>query len=390
MNSSAEPLITGWAHSRFGKLDNNLQTMMSDVARSAVEDAGLDLTDIDAIHVGVFNNGLQRQGFESALPGVGIPELALTPATRHESACATGSAAIFSAHDAIASGRHRNVLVIGAEKMSGNDSSTVNSALLAASYLSEEEQYGSFAGVFGEVLRLYSERYSDPRETLAHIAAKNHANGARNPFAHMQKDLGFNFCNSVGPKNPEVAGKLRRTDCSMVSDGAAAVVVSQSDVVASNAKAIRWRGMGNANDAFPLSTRDPLAFAGGKEAMRQALTGAGIGIRDLDLLETHDCFTIAELLEYEAFGLAAPGHGAEVIDSGLAAANGDLPINPSGGLKSKGHPIGATGVSMHVIAAMQLTNTFPGIQLNDPELAGVFNMGGLAVSNYASVLERAN
>jgi acetyl-CoA C-acetyltransferase len=122
--------------------------------------------------------------------------------------------------------------------------------------------------------------------------------------------------------------------------------------------------------------------------MDRALAQAGIGIRDLSLLETHDCFTIAELLEYEAFGLAEPGQGAQAIESGLTTIDGDLPVNPSGGLKSKGHPLGATGVSMHVMAAAQLTGEAPGLAVPNAELAGVFNMGGLAVANFASVLER--
>jgi acetyl-CoA C-acetyltransferase len=147
--------------------------------------------------------------------------------------------------------------------------------------------------------------------------------------------------------------------------------------------------MGNANEVLPLDRRaDPLVLTGAREAMDRALAQAGIGIRDLSLLETHDCFTIAELLEYEAFGLAEPGQGAQAIESGLTTIDGDLPVNPSGGLKSKGHPLGATGVSMHVMAAAQLTGEAPGLAVPNAELAGVFNMGGLAVANFASVLER--
>jgi acetyl-CoA C-acetyltransferase len=189
----------------------------------------------------------------------------------------------------------------------------------------------------------------------------------------MQKDLGFEFCSTVSEKNPYVTEPLRRTDCSMVSDGAAALVIAIPDVADSAPRAVRWRGMGNANEVLPLDRRpDPLVLSGAKAAMDRALAQAGIGILDLSLLETHDCFTIAELLEYEAFGLAEPGHGAQAIESGLTTMEGDLPVNPSGGLKSKGHPLGATGVSMHVMAAAQLTGEAP----------------GLAVANFASVLER--
>ena len=384
-----KPAIIGWSHGKFGRSESPLPEMMADVARGAIADAGLEPADIDVIHVGVYNNGLSKQGFEAALPGTVFPELALTPAHRHENACATGSTAVFAAHDSIAAGRHKTALVIGAERMTQASGHEVNEVLLSASYRDEEEHYKSFAGVFGEIARQYFERYGDHSETLATIAAKNHSNGSHNPLAHMQKDLGFDFCNTVSEKNPYVAEPLRRTDCSMVSDGAVGLVMAAEDVAASAPQAVTWRGMGNANDVMPLSQRDPLELAGARRAMAQALEGAGIGIFDLDLLETHDCFTIAELLEYEAFGLSAPGQGHRLLEDGTTTVGGALPVNPSGGLKAKGHPIGATGVSMHVLAAAQLTGRSPGIQIRDPELAGIFNMGGAAVSNFASILERA-
>src|SRR5699024_3173956 len=269
--------------------------------------------------------------------------------------------------------------------VSGHD---VNEVLLSASFREEEEHFKSFAGVFGEIARQHFDQYGDHSETLARIAAKNHANGSHNPLAHMQKDLGFDFCNTVSERNPYVAEPLRRTDCSLVSDGAVALVMAAEDVSASAPQAVTWRGMGNANDVMPLSQRDPLEMEGARAAMAQALKSAGIGIDDLDLIETHDCFTIAELLEYEAFGLAEPGQGHRLIEEGATGIDGRLPVNPSGGLKAKGHPIGATGVSMHALAAAQLTGRSPGLQLDTPELAGVFNMGGAAVSNFASILER--
>ncbi|WP_029089518.1 thiolase domain-containing protein [Brevibacterium album] len=383
------PAIIGWSHLKFGRRDDTLQEMMAEAARGALEDAGLAPGDIDAVHVGVYNTGFSSQGFDAALLGVEMPELAQTAAHRHENACATGSTAVFAAHDQVAAGRAKAVLVIGAEKMTAVSGAQVNDVLLTASYRAEEEQYGSFAGVFGELARRYADRYGDIGDPLARIAAKNHANGAHNPLAHMQKDLGFEFCSAVSEKNPYVAEPLRRTDCSMVSDGAAALVIAAPEVARSAAKGVAWRGMGNANEALPLSRRaDPLVLSGARAAMEQALAQAGVGILDLDLLETHDCFTVAELLEYEAFGLAEEGKGAEAIESGLTTMTGALPVNPSGGLKAKGHPIGATGVSMHVMAASQLTGTAPGLQVPEAALAGVFNMGGLAVSNFASVLER--
>jgi acetyl-CoA C-acetyltransferase len=137
-----------------------------------------------------------------------------------------------------------------------------------------------------------------------------------------------------------------------------------------------------------MSKRDIVAFEGPALAWQRALAAAQVGLDDLSCAEVHDCFTIAELLVYEAMGLAPQGQGARVVAEGIAEKNGKLPINPSGGLKAKGHPIGATGVSMHVLQAKQLTGTAGGIQVKNPELAAVFNMGGAAVANYVSILER--
>jgi len=223
---------------------------------------------------------------------------------------------------------------------------------------------------------------------LARIAAKNHCNGVDNPYAQMRKDLGFEFCNTISEKNPYVAAPLRRTDCSLISDGAAALVLTDVATALSMRKAVAFRSRTQVNDFLPLSRRNPARFEGASRAWSQALDEARLGLDDLSFVETHDCFTIAELLEYEAMGLTEPGQGRRAIEEGWTQKNGRLPVNPSGGLKAKGHPIGATGVSMHALAAMQLCDAAGGMQISDAKLAGVFNMGGTAVANYVSILER--
>jgi acetyl-CoA C-acetyltransferase len=220
------------------------------------------------------------------------------------------------------------------------------------------------------------------------IAAKNHKNGVSNPYAQMRKDLGFDFCRNASDKNPYVAGPLKRTDCSLVSDGAAALVLCDVETALRLNKAVAFRAAQHVQDFLPMSRRDILKFEGCAQAWKQALAQAGTSLNDLSLVETHDCFTIAELIEYEAMGLAPEGRGADAVKDGTVAKDGRLPINPSGGLKSKGHPIGATGVSMHALAAMQLTGTAGDMQVRDAKLAGLFNMGGAAVANYVSILER--
>ena len=384
-----EACIVGWAHSAFGKLeDPDVESLMGRVAGAAIVDAGIEPGEIDGVFVGVFNAGFSKQDFPSSLVMQSVPELRYKPATRFENACATGSAAIHGARDWLAAGRGRFALVVGAEKMTATPTAQVGDNLLAASYRREEGDIpAGFAGVFGRIAESYFQRYGDQSDALAMIAAKNHRNGVDNPYAQMRKDLGFAFCRAESDRNPFVAPPLKRTDCSLVSDGAAALVLTDEDTARTMNKAIRFRAAVQVNDFLPLSRRDPTRFEGAARAWNQALSTAGLQLDDLSFVEVHDCFTIAELLAYEAMGLAPAGQGQRAVMEGWTAADGRLPVNRSGGLKAKGHPIGATGVSRHAIAALQLTGTAGAMQLPKADVAGVFNMGGAAVANYVSILE---
>ena len=387
-----EACIVGWAHSAFGKREDapDLESLMAGVARAAIEDAGIGPGEIDAGFVGVFGEGFTPQGFPASLVLQSVPELRFRPITRTENACATGSAAIHAARDFLAAGRGRFALVVGAEKMTATPGPKVGDILLTASYRRTEQVIeGGFAGVFARIAEAYFQKYGDQSDALAAIAAKNHRNGVDNPWAQMRKDLGFAFCRAESEKNPYVARPLKRTDCSLVSDGAAALVLTDEDTAKGMAKAVRFRAAVQVNDFLPIAARDITRFEGAREAWARAYAQAGVTVADLSFAETHDCFTIAELIEYEAMGLVPEGQGARAALDGWTAADGRLPVNRSGGLKSKGHPIGATGVSMHVLAAMQLTGTAGAMQLPRAELGGVFNMGGAAVANYVSILERA-
>src|SRR6202000_765409 len=191
-------------------------------------------------------------------------------------------------------------------------------------------------------------------------------------------------------KNPYFAGPLKRTDCSLVSDGAAALVLMDSERAKSMNKAINIRATAHAQDFLPMSKRDILQFEGCTVAWQRALQSAGVQLFDPSFVWTHDCSPVAELMEYEAMGLTPRGQGARAIKEGWPQKDGKLPVNPSGGLKAKGHPIGATGVSMHVLSAMQLMDQAPeGMQIKNAKLAGIFNMGGAAVANYVSILDPA-
>ena len=384
-----EACIVGWAHSQFGKLeDPDVESLIGKVAGAAIADAGIDPSEIDAVFVSLFNNGFSNQDFPSSLVMQLLPELRFKPATRYENACASGSAAVYGARDYLAAGRGRFALVVGAEKMTATPGAKVGDILLNAAYRKEEGDIpAGFAGVFGQIANQYFQRYGDQSDALAAIAAKNHKNGVSNPYAQMRKDLGFDFCRNVSEKNPYVAAPLKRTDCSLVSDGAAAMILTNEDTARSMNKAIRFRAAVHVNDFLPISKRDITAFEGAAKAWHMALEQAGMKLEDLSFVESHDCFTIAELLEYEAMGLTPAGQGARAVLEGWTAKDGRLPVNPSGGLKSKGHPIGATGVSMHAITAMQLAGEAGDMQLPKAERAGVFNMGGAAVANYVSILE---
>ena len=384
------PCIVGWAHTPFGKLDApDVEALIDQVAGTAIADAGIEPEQVDGVFVGLFNNGFSRQDFPSSLAMQGIEALRFKPATRYENACASGSAAIHGARDFLAAGRGRFALVLGAEKMTATPGPQVGDNLLGASYRREEGDIpAGFAGVFGRIAERYFQRYGDQADALAAIAAKNHKNGVDNPYAQMRKDLGYEFCRTVSERNPYVAPPLKRTDCSLVSDGAAALILTDSDTAAGMGKAVRFRAAAHVNDFLPLSRRDPTRFDGAARAWDQAFTEAGVTLQDLSFAEVHDCFTIAELLAYEAMGLAEPGRGARAVLDGTTGPGGRLPINRSGGLKAKGHPVGATGVSMHVIAAMQLMGEAGAMQLPRADLAGVFNMGGAGVANYVSILDR--
>lgn len=382
-------LITGWGHSPFGKLaDATLESLIVSVASQALESAGIEPAQIDEIYLGQFNSGMHPLGFASSLALQLSDDLAGTPATRVENACGSGSAAVQQGIKALLAGTARTVLVIGAEQMTHAGADVVGAALLGADYESAgRESTTGFAGLFAHVADTYTERYGSVDDTLALIAAKNHRNGVHNPYAQLRKDLGFDFCSTVSDRNPIVAGSLRRTDCSPISDGAAALVLTTGPTAAATQNPVRIAGFGQANDFLPAAKRDPIEFAGTVTAWHRALDMAGVGLADLDFAEVHDCFTIAELVLYEAIGLAERGKGRAVLDDGTVLPGGRLPVNLSGGLKSKGHPVGATGVSQHVLAAMQLSCTAGAMQLGSARRGVVHNMGGLAVANYVSVLE---
>lgn len=379
--------IVGWGHTPFGKLpEETVESLITSAATEAISHAGIDPGDIDAMWLGHFNSGMVPDAFCSSMILKADDALRFKPATRCENACASGSAALYAALDAVQSGRVKVALVVGAEKMTGLDTAGVTRALSGASYQPEEADL-SFPAIFAQFAMAYAARHGDPADAMARIAVKNHRNALANPLAHLRKELDLDFCLTVSDRNPMIAPPLKVTDCSLISDGAAAVIIAHPDVARGLQRAIGFRAAEQVNDFLPASRKDLASFEGPRLAFERAYRSAGITVNDLDFAEVHDCFTIAELMTLEAMGLCGPGEASQLVREGQTERGGRLPVNLSGGLKAKGHPVGATGVSMHVMAARQLCGAAGEMQLSGAALGACFNMGGGAVANYVSILE---
>lgn len=381
--------IVASAHTQFGRLSQHtLESLIVEATQSVLRDANVDATEVDAVFLGHFNSGMVPDGFPASLVLQADPGLRYKPAMRCENACASGSAAVQAGINLIQAGEAELVLVVGAEKMTSNSTAEVTRSLAGAGYQNDvEEAKLSFPQVFAVAAQQYSSRFRDPLPAMAAIAAKNHANALTNPLAQMRREMTFEHCNTVSDSNPLIAPPLRLTDCSLISDGAAAVLLASESRAKSFAKEVAIRSHALVSDILPLRQRDLLAFEGPRRAIAAALDRAGMSLDDMDFAEVHDCFTIAELLIYEAMGLAPAGQGQRALEEGIVQPGGRLPVNLSGGLKAKGHPVGATGVSLHALAFRQLTGDPIGVSAHEPEAALLFNMGGMGVANYATVLE---
>lgn len=388
--------VVGTYHSKVGRLEESLYDLLIQAGRGALADAGVSAKEIDGIWIGNFSGGGFNKQEHLAPIAVEIdPDLRFKPATRVENACASGSAAIAAAKNAIEAGEAELALVIGVEKMTTLKTAGVTEVLAMASYWPEEGAQGmTFPGLFAEYAKGYQEAYGlsaeELRVLLAKVAAKNHTNAVANPLAQMPWECTYeDILSRPDEKNPVVAPPLRLFDCSLVSDGAAALVLaSEQKARELQDELVELSALVHATDYLPISKRSKSEFTAGKKAIHKAYELAGVTVDDLDFAEVHDCFTIAEVLAYEALGLAEPGRGAHAVEEGWVEVGGKLPVNASGGLKAKGHPVGATGVSMAVLAVRQLLGKAIGHQVEGAEVGLTYNIGGSAVSNYALIFKR--
>ncbi len=387
----------------------SIYDLMLEAGRGAIHDAGIDASDIDGVWVGSCAPGMfaNQEHIAAYAPEIAPEALRFKPMNRVEDACSSGSVAIYNAIYALESGRARIALVLGVEKMNLLDTKGVTHALATCSYWPEEGAVGyTFPGLFAEYAKGYAVRYGLDRgvlaKMLAAVSALNYRNGIDNPLAHFGKGgvadrLGLVTAEAIlalpEERNPLIAEPLRLHDCSLVSDGAAAVILVRNDVpLAKTEKAVKVAGFAHLNERLPLSVRPNMyELIAGKAAVRQAFTEAGITIADVDLAEVHDCFTINQLLCTEALGLSEDGRaGYDYMDGRFTRDDPRCAVNLSGGLKAKGHPVGATGVSMHALVYKQLVGQPIGAApaKKRPTVGVTFNVGGSSVTNCVTVLRK--
>lgn len=390
--------VLGTYHSKVGRLkEESIYSLLVEVGKGAIEDADIKAEDIDGIFVANYSGGGFNNQEHIAPYAIEIDEaLRFKPCTRVENACASGSTAVEQAMFAIESGEMKNVLVIGVEKMTSLKTAGVTKVLAMASNYPEEGEKGySFPGLYAEYAKGYMDKYGYTQEeladTLAYITCKAHKNAMSNPLAQMHVEYEHSFAKKVSDKNPMITDPLKLSDCSLVSDGAAAMILTTTDnAMAKKDKVVEIQALQHASDYLAIvgGKRSNYELTAAKKAVRCALNDLGLTIEDIDVAEVHDCFTITELLIYEALGLAEDGKGREAIINGDVNIDGKLPINPSGGLKAKGHPVGATGVSMHVLIARQLLEEAIGLQVKGAETGLTLNIGGSGATNIVSILKR--
>lgn len=377
-------IVIGVGMTKFGELWNrSMRDIYVEAALSAIEDAGVD--HIDSMYVGAMSSGLFVQ--QEHLGAVMADYLGMNPvpATRVESACASGGAAFRQAYLEVASGASDIVLAGGVEKMT--DGADVTEVLATAADQEYESFHGiTFPGLYAMIANAHMHKFKTTREQLAQVAVKNHHNGAMNPNAQFQSEVTAEMV----MKSTMVADPLRLLDCSPVSDGGAAVIVASLDVAKKLKKhPIRVKASAQASDTIALHNRRDLTTLNAvTNAAERAYRIAGIKPADVDFAEVHDCFTIAEIVVSEDLGFFEKGCGGKAVAEGKTAIDGGIiPINTSGGLKSKGHPVGATGVAQIIELYEQLTERAGGRQVKDARMGLAQNMGGSGASCVIHILE---
>lgn len=378
--------------------------MLVEAGRGAIKDSGLDAKDIDAVFVGSCSPGsFNNQEHVAPIAAEIDPALRFKPMSRAECACASSSVALYNAIYGIESGRFKNILVIGVEKMNLLPTPQMTAVLAGSSHWPSEGSQGwSFPMLFAAYAKGYQKQYNLTNEQLEQMlwtaGALCYKNGAENPLAHQRKGpasvaeiMTLNEPDAKGrAKNMMIAPPLRLHDCSLVSDGAAALVVTATSLVSNKARAVEIAGIGHSCERLAENVRPNMyELMAGKDAAAKAYAEAGIKASDVNLAEVHDCFTINQILSTEALGFSADGRaGFDYIDGRFTRDDDKVAVNLSGGLKAKGHPVGATGASMHALIYKQLIGEAIGVKAKKADIGVAFNVGGSSVTNCVTVLRK--
>lgn len=367
--------VVAAGHSKFGKRFDATMRELSAEAYKPIVDEGITQDKIDASILSYAASQFTGQGAGSALIAdyIGLQN---KPHLRVESACTTGTASLRAAWGMVAAGLYDVMLVLGVEQMNRVSSAMATEYMSQAGDMRWEYPYGiSFPAFYALMASRYMSEYGMTHDTLAHISVKSHHYGAQNPKAHLPKEVSFEEANNAIP----ICSPLNLYDCSLITDGAAAVVIAAEDRVKEFTDRPMWiKGIGAGSSEMMIQDRSSLtSIPGAKYAAKAAYKMAGVEPKDIKMAQVHDCFTIAELIAYEDLGFAEPGKGPELVENKEIYHNGRIPVNVDGGLKSKGHPLGATGISMtyEVMKQMRGEAENSSRQIDDVDIGLVHNVG---------------
>jgi acetyl-CoA C-acetyltransferase len=378
--------VIGVGMTKWGELwEKSLRTIFVETALLALDDAGVDR--IDSMYVGSMSSGLFVGQEHIASLLADYLGQAPVPSARVETACASGGLALRLGFMEVASGMSDVVLVSGIEKMTDVSGYEATYALGTAADQEYEGYHGiTFPGLYALIARAHMEKYGTTREQLALVAVKNHLNGSKNPLAQYPFKITVDsVLNSV-----LVADPLRLLDCSPITDGAAAVILCPIEMARKmNKPVVKIIGSGQATDSIALSSRKDITWLEATyQAGKRAYAMANKKPKDIDILEVHDCFTIAEICVIEALGIVEKGKGGEAAEDEITYLEGKIPVNTSGGLKAKGHPVGATGVAQVIEIVKQLQGEAGKRQVKNPRIGMAQNMGGSGGSTVVHIFER--
>jgi acetyl-CoA C-acetyltransferase len=375
--------------SKFGKLEGKYtREIFAEAAKEAFDKCPrLDpKKDVKALFIGMMGESYEHQGHAGAtlLDWIGLLPL---PATRIESACASSGAALRCGIYAILSGMCDVVMVGGVEKMTHRTTQEVTEFLAMASDFPFEQWQGiTFPGLYALIATAHMQKYGTKEEQMAMVAVKNHHHGFLNPKAHMQKEITL----EQAMTSRMVAWPLKLYDCSLITDGASCLILTKPELAKKfTDMPVHIIGSGQASDTIGLYEREELTtLAAAKTAAQEAYKMAGVKPKDIDVAEVHDCFTIAEIIAYEDLGFCSPGKGGTLVKEGATSLEGEIPVNTSGGLKAKGHPVGATGTAQACEIYLQLTGQAEKRQVKDAEIGLTHNVGGSGATATVQIYRR--